>query len=402
MFLKYPERVKLSVYLIFVEDNLTQVYIFPSQKHEKKCGNKTELNNPTAANIESIELSSDEEDNNDVEMEVEECESFCGQNNFMAIFALRGVNAEPPPPRRSNSIVERSLSPKKKKTSLKARREILKREKDLERSIPFSSPAGIVLTKKSLVDEDYNRESLREIEYDCVARPNTKYIRVKHRLQAGPENAVIREMRKIRHYYWPKRHFKSMSARINFEFLNRKMISELQPCRVLLERIPNSKIREIQQRYKATREEKERIRIADCVDLCSDSDDESLILDDDVKLDKIVGPMNFQGDFMSMAFQGSMFGLMPQSSRSIHTLQSAPLPFGNQIFFTHQNESMSSSYQQFAFNTASNVIVPQSNQLHVESSETVQAQRSIQQWIQNVSSENSFSISNQVTVINTN
>lgn len=321
----------------------------------------------------------------------------------MAYFALRGDNAESPP-RRNNSFVERSLSPKKKKASLKARREILKREKDLERSIPFSSPAGIVLTKKSLVDEDYVRESLREIEFDCVARPNTKYLRVKHRLQAGPENAVIREMRKIRHYYWPKRHFKSMSARANFEFLNRKSIEELRPCFVQIEKIPNSQIRAIQQRFRTIREDKERARIADCVDLCSDSDDDSLILDDDVKLDKIVDPMNFQGEFMSFR-SCSMFGLMPESSRSVHTLQPPPLPFSNQILFTQQSEStlMSSSYQQFAFTTASNVIVPQSNQLRVDATETLQAQRSIQQWIQNVSSENStFNISNQAAVINSN
>lgn len=312
----------------------------------------------------------------------------------MAYFALRGATSETPP-RRVNSFVERSLSPKKKKKSLKARREILKREKDLERSIPFSSPAGIVLTTKSIVDDEYNKESLREIESDCVARPNMKYLRVKHRLQAGPENAVIREMRKVRHYYWPKRHHKSMSERTNFEFLNRKLMEEMQPCSIVLEKLSILKINAIQQRFKAMREEKERARIADCVDLCSDSDNDSLVLDDDVKLEKIINPMNFQGEFMSMSFQPMSFGL----AQSTQPVPSSQIPFGNQIFFTQQNESMSSSYQQFSFNPSSNI--SQTIPMHAQSSDTFQAKRSIQQWIQNVSSEN-FSISNQVTVINTN
>lgn len=329
-----------------------------------------------------------------------EGDSFGGQNDFMAYFALRGANSGTPP-RRNNSFVERSLSPKKKKSSLKARREIIKREKDLERAIPFSSPAGIVLTAKARVDDDYIKESLREIESDCLAKPNTKHIRVKHRLQAGPENAVIREMRKVRHYYWPKRHFRSISARTNFEFLNRRLVGEMKPCSVVMENLQHSKIRAIQLRLKAIREEKERARLADCVDLCSDSDEDALVLDDCVALDKLANRIFHKKEVMP--YGGSMFGMFLQSSQSMQTLDQRPShPFRKSIFFTQQSEStsMSSSYQQFEFNTASSN-VPQSSPLCTEASETIQAQHSIQQWIQNVSSE-SFNISNQVTVINTN
>lgn len=140
------------------------------------------------------------------------------QKDFMSYFMLAGTMGGEQP-RRNTSVLERSLSPKKKRPTPRTRKVISKKEKDLEMLIPFSSPAGIVLTKKAVVGEKYIVESLEEIEAACVARPFMRLPpRMKHRMPTS-DSAIMHEMRKQRLYYWPKRTLHSESREINFQFI---------------------------------------------------------------------------------------------------------------------------------------------------------------------------------------
>lgn len=367
------------------------------QKHELKCCNQAELELPI---IDNIVISDDEDAEEEDDGSNETDKGVNEQTDFMAYFFLKSA-ATDALPRRNLSVLERSLSPKKKKTTQRTRRVPNKKEKDLERLIPFSSLAGIVLTKKGIVSDRYTEESLDLIDEYCQAKPHMKIPCIsRQRNQIAPETAVVKEMRKPRHYYWPKRCLNSTSREANFEFLNRSLVSEMKPCSVRLEKVTGDQIDMLQDRLKNIREEKLRAKAAECVDLCSDSeveeDENSIIVEQDFNTTQ---PYRCQGEFTMYQSTTTLGMLLPgPSSSSIPKFAIAATGLSNnsESFTVYQPESNSWPIsQQFCFAQSSS-IVSSKRMLENEDPETHVGKRSIQNWIQTVNVEN------YNTAINTN
>lgn len=313
-------------------------------------------------------------------------------------------------PRRNNSLIERSLSPKKKKRAAHRTRNVIsKKEKDLEKTIPFSSPAGLVLTKKCTVSEDYVAECLEEIDIYTQAKPTSK-IPPRSRLrpnQIGSETAVHKDMRKARNYYWPKRHLNSQSRDVNFEFLNRSIIEKLPETSVLMHKLNESDIRVYQESLKHLREEKKRLEAANCVDLCSDSEDDDMTSEAEKR--PMNDQMNFQGDFVTMSvFDSSSYRLLPPGLPHFST--NSPLP---EVYITQRSQRLSSSTtsisrqlftSQYSLQDfAASPVVTSSSAKRPNESDTPDTHRTkiqnVKQWIQTVNGEN-FNTANQVSVVN--
>lgn len=293
-------------------------------------------------------------------------------------------------------MLERSLSPKKKKKPNQRTRHVTnKKEKDLERLIPFSSPGGVVLTKKAIVSEEYVQECLEEIEQYCPAKPNTKiHPRSRQRLQIVPETAVTKEMRKPRHYYWPKRTLHSQSRENNFEFLNRPLIKAMRDCTVEVYKFSAEEIGRYQENLERVCKETEQARISECVNLISDSDEETFTPECNVN----VQPSDpYEGRFLSTLYKEPY--VMPLSTIPKISFPEPEIPFNNDHFTPYQNESTSSThiFQQFAFTSTSTANMnPGKRRRENDDSENRVEKRSIQNWIQNVNGEN-FNNANQGT-----
>lgn len=324
-----------------------------------------------------------------------------GQTDFMAYFFLASSTATELP-RRNNSMIERSLSPKKKKkAAMRTRNVINKKEKDLEKTIPFSSPAGLVLTKKCTVTAEYVEECLEDIDACTPARPNMKLPpRPRNRLQTGPDTAVLKDMRKTRNYYWPNKHLHSMSSDANFEFLNRSLIDKLPQMLLQVHKLTDAEIRMYQDHLKQAREEKKRQEALHCVDLCSsDSEDETRANDQ----------VNFQGDFAMMSVSDTNYRLISPSVSLLPPLPSKP-PSLPEVLVTKTrrmstNTSISrqlfSGLQELSFTSTSSVTIASSSKRSSDSDANETHRVKIQKWIQNVNGEN-FNTTNQVSVVNSN
>lgn len=215
--------------------------------------------------IENIVISDDE--NEDEYPDVNEAKN---QTDFMAYFFLASSTATELP-RRNYSQIERSLSPKKKKKQTRTRSAITQKDREKEFSIPFSSPAGMILTKKT-VDESYNIMKVGDIESYCTAKPTTKIqSRTKLRFQqSNTETFLMKSMRKTRPYCWPKRHLHSSTGEANFELLNRWLIEDCRPFSIVMRKLTTEDIAAYREKLARLKLERE---LANCVDLISDSDD---------------------------------------------------------------------------------------------------------------------------------
>jgi hypothetical protein len=373
-------------------------FISFEQKHEIECGNNAEQEEreQEAPVIDKIVISDDEDEL------LERDEVIEGQNDFLAYFALASSTADEIP-RRNHSFLERSISPKKKKRpTQRTRKVIVKKEKDLEMAIPFSSPAGVVLTKKNVASEQHIEESLEFIETYCPAKPTIRIVpRVRQRLVTGSETAVIKDMRKPRNYSWPKRHGHSQSREENFEFLNRSLIQNVQPCSVSLLKLSENEIKAIQDGLAAIRAMKKLVE--DCVDLCSDSDGDSVVMDDDVDLDQ----PNFIGEFFTDPMPGPSTMMMPPEIPSLPQFSSLPLPNNPEVVIFNRSQSYSTStnspqLRQINFMTTAgrNIMSRMKRASESDVPDPRKTKRSIQKWIQNVSVESYTA--NQVSVVNSN
>lgn len=362
-----------------------------------------ELEHPIVDNI----IISDDDDDEEVSFEVEEETSENGphQNDFMAYFFLKSATSNEIP-KRNNSLLERSLSPKKrKKPNQRARFVTNKKEKDLERLIPISSPAGAVLTKKALVSDRYIEESMENIEKHCPAEPYLKFQpRSRQRLQVVPETALVKEMRKsTRLYSWPKRTLRSLTKESNFEFLNRSLIEETQNCYVSLQKLTPDEIRFFKEKMKRLREDKALELAKNCVDLVSDSETESVQYEDDVN---VQSSSTFQGNFIANVYDESMYGRFPLSPVPNYKFLQSTIHFGHDRFSPYHHESNSTEiFQQFPFSSSS---VPMSNVSSIMSRKRENddqgksmEKRSVRNWIQNGKAEN-YSMVKQSTFVNSN
>lgn len=338
----------------------------------------------------------------DDEEEIEEFDEINEQHDFLAYFSLANPNATELP-RRNISVLERSISPKKKRpVAQRTRKVIQKKEKDIEMTIPFSSPAGIMLTRKSRINDDYRRMAVDEINDCCPAKPTIRFPRMKQRLTTGPDTAVLKDMRKRRNYYWPKRTLHSRSREVNFEFLNRSLIQTMQPCSVVARKFTENDIKSVQEELLKIQNEKKRLMAGDCVDLCSDSDNDSVNPDDDVSMANLVGQNIYQGHvWASPGSLGCVSSSIPPFKQS--------LP-GNVMFFNRSQSITTSSinnngfYPQFSITTTESTTTNIVNRIERTSEGSVSAtrsNRSIQQWIKNVNGESNC-FTSQVSVANIN
>lgn len=342
----------------------------------------------------------------DEEEEIDESDNVIkGQHDFMAYFFLAGSTATELP-RRNNSLIERSLSPKKKKRA--TRNVISKKEKDLEKTIPFSSPAGLVLTKKSMVTADYIEECFEDINAYTVAKQTTKLPpRPRNKLQAGYDSAVHKYMRKTRNYYWPKRQLNSTSRDENFEFLNRSLIEKIPAMSVVMHKLSSIDIIGYQEHLKHLREEKKRLEANNCVNLCSDSEDETPAQAiDQMRNDETA----ITGDFAMMSVSDKNW-----ISPSVSLLPPFPIkPLSQpEVFITKTSRTSATTTSISRQLFTSNLNLQELSSLTTTSSVTSSSKRSnegdtpethrvkIQKWIQNVNGEN-FNTANQVSVVNIN
>jgi hypothetical protein len=246
------------------------------------------------------EMDVGEEDDDDEEDEVEEEEEnadeidkISGQTDFMAYFYLASVDATEMP-HRTHSLIERSLSPKKKKQAPRTRKTISQKDREREFTIPFSSPAGLVLTKKT-VDESYATRRLESIEDYCQAKPTTKINRTRVKFpQSSTETLLMKQMRRTRPYYWPKTHLHSKSREENFNFINRRQIEDCKSLSIVALKLTDDSVRAIQDTLKRLKEAKAQLN---CVDLISDSDDDSVVEFDDSAKEAMT---KLNGQFLTM------------------------------------------------------------------------------------------------------
>lgn len=242
------------------------------QEHEKTC-----------SIIDNIVISDDDDYPDDLD-EIQH-----DKYHFMFHHQLQSTTDDPAIPRRTASLIERSISPKKKKQPQRSRKVTSKKERELENQIPFSSPAGVEMTKKAVVNENYIKDTLERMEDYCAAPcidKNTvgKWLqRPFHRrgFMTSSENTTWKEMRKIRPYYWPKKHFSSQSRKENFNFLNRLLIEQCKPLSVNVYKMTCDDIQYVNDKFLEVRKEKERIRTSESIDLCSDSDSDSIVMEND-------------------------------------------------------------------------------------------------------------------------
>jgi hypothetical protein len=399
---KHSKLIKTAL----ISKNFIKTHNFPlpQQQHEKECG-KTVEETPI---VDNIVISDDEDEEMDESDNV-----ITGQHDFMAYFFLASSTATELP-RRNNSLIERSLSPKKKKRAAQRSRNVVtKKEKDLEKTIPFSSPAGLVLTKKCTVTDEYITECFDDIDAYTQAKSTTKIPpRSRLRLQTGTDTAVHKEMRKTRNYYWPKRNLHSQSRDVNFEFLNRSIIEKLPQPSVLMHKLTDFDILVYQQNLRQIREERKRLEAANCVDLCSDSEDDDMLKAPEPRATN--DQMNFQGDFVIHDSHYSLMApLLPQFSSNIASTSSHP-----EVFITQRSQRLSSSTttsisrQLFTSNyslqdfASSSIVAPVAiakSPKRPSEGDTPDTHRAkiVKKWIQNVNGEN-FNTANQVSVVNIN
>ena len=383
------KEIKFSYHFSF----LTKISDQFQQQHDRECGKAVD-ETPV---VDNIVISDDEDD------EIDESDNVInGQHDFMAYFFLASSTATELP-RRNNSLIERSLSPKKKKRA--TRNVISKKEKDLEKTIPFSSPAGLVLTKKSMVTADYIDECFEDIAACTVAKPTTKLPpRPRNKLQAGYDSAVHKYMRKTRNYYWPKRQLNSISREENFEFLNRSLIEKIPAMSVIMRKLTNVDIILYQDHLKNVREEKKRLEANNCVNLCSDSEDETPAQAIDQMQSAITG------DFAMMSVSEKNW-ITP----SVSLLPPFPTkpPSQPEVFITKTRRTSTTTTSISRQLFSSNLNLQELSSLTTTTSVTSSSKRSnegdtpethrvkIQKWIQNVNGEN-FNTANQVSVVNIN
>lgn len=225
--------------------------------------------------VENIVISDDDDVDGSSDTEM----TYGGQEGFMAYFSLANSTTQHLP-KRTNRSLERIASPKKKRGRTRTRKLVNKKEIENERTISFSSPLGQILAKKKHlekeVDTEYIRKRYEEMNQYCKAKPFTKIPpRMKIKQQVNENNSVFREMRKHRHYYWPKRQLNTRAKVVNFDFLNRPLIAQLRTATVDLDFLDDKKVKLYLERFRQRREEKKRREMAMCIPV-SDSDDDEV------------------------------------------------------------------------------------------------------------------------------
>lgn len=333
-----------------------------------------------------------DDEGEDEEEEKIEIEMMGEQTDFLAYFSLIGMDADELP--RRNSLLERSLSPKKKKKAV-PRTRICQKDREREYTVPFSSPAGVVLTKKPLVDEDYNLERLSRIEDLCAAKPTTKVTRTKIKFpQNNTEKTLMRQMRKTRPYYWPKRQLTSSSREKNFEFLNRWLIEDCKPFMIPTKKLTNEDIKSYKDRLIKLKEQRER---SNCVDLISDSDGESIELGDINETDVSDAMMKLNGQFLSVPIPSTSSSTNVKTTSSSSTRIPPYKELQNLKFVTTQY--LPNGDIKISQRTSSTRII-QSNSFHSADVNNIQNpcdelidhnekhSSSIHEWLSNVSGEN--------------
>jgi hypothetical protein len=373
------------------------------QEHEKKCnrtegegGDEEEEEGESEQAIENIVIS-DDDGEEDEEEEGDGNQLMADQTDFMAYFYLAGTGALELP-HRNNGFLERSLSPKKKrKQPRNTRKTITQKDREREYTIPFSSPAGMTLTTKKLLDEDYIQDKLSAMEDYCQARPTTKVSRAKVRFpQNNTEKTLMRQMRKIRPYYWPRRQFRTKMKEQNFEFLNRWLIEDCRPFKIVLQKLTNEDVKSYKERLIRIKEAKE---LATCVDLISDSDSESVVVDEDAN--EAMTKLN--GQFLAMPVvtepSSSKTQQLPKYSEFLAIPASQQRLPNGEVKFTRKTTTTTTIIQQNSVSFQSNV----NNFHHVDNEiiehHHVQRSSSIHEWLNNVNGEN-FQIANQLSLIN--
>ena len=223
-----------------------------------------------------------DENNGDAFEQTEQQSKF----DFMIGFQLQSIDAktDASQPRQSCHLSD-FTSPKKVRRLPARARTIKKKERDRENLIPFSSEAGIFLTRKSTVNSEYIEESLAKIEDYCSAPIIDKYTVHKYLHRSKSRNFPIShdcsKKLEYRPYLFPRKHYYSATRETNFMFLNRPLLEQCTPCKVYVDKLSTEGVIVLQEKLKELREAKKQANIIDSIDLISDSDNDTVLFEDD-------------------------------------------------------------------------------------------------------------------------
>lgn len=223
-------------------------------------------------------------------------------------FQLQSIDAktDASQPRQSCHMSD-CMSPKKVRRMPARARTIKKKERERENLIPFSSEAGLFMTRKSTVTNDYIEECLIKIEDYCPAPTIDKYTvhKYMHRSKSRhfPVSHDCSKKLTSRPYLFPRKHYHSATREKNFMFLNRPLIELCTPCEVHVNNLSIEEIKVKQEHLKNLREAKEQANIIDSIDLISDSDDDgTVVFDDDYEINEAFNMNHINGQFVSIPF----------------------------------------------------------------------------------------------------
>lgn len=116
--------------------------------------------------------------------------------------------------------------------------------------IPISSQVGIDLIEP--VDSNYKRRQINAVEAFCEAKQSSNFIFTNNICKGQFSKSRYSKNKLSRSYNWPMKHFRSMSAASNFEFLNKVSILQLKPCSTVIEKLTSSHIESIKKLMKST------------------------------------------------------------------------------------------------------------------------------------------------------
>lgn len=322
----------------------------------------------------------------DDEEDDEDSQSMQDQSDFMAYFFLASSTATELPRRNFNQI-ERSLSPKKKRRG-RTRKVINQNDREKEFSVPFSSPAGILMAKKT--DDNYIANKLDEIENSCTAKPNSKFpIKTKFRFQQNnPDTNLKKAMRRTRPYYWPRKHHYSKSHQDNFEFLNRWLIEDCQPFSIVAAKMSPEDIQKYRERLARVKQKRER---ANCVDLISDSEEDENLGMKDSELNDAMLKLNGQFITLPIAststaaprFLPKYLNAVPSLPQLTTLLSKNEIRISRRTIVQHKSSEQVSIFQTTATNTETQNGLKRPNDVEINNHDSKRT-KSIHEWLNNV------------------
>lgn len=172
-------------------------------------------------------------------------------------------------------------------------------------SIPYSSPLGQVLIKKSKtnINDDYLRERLDRLERFCHApaidsqQNKPKWFGKKYQHATNISYKRTDQRQPYRTYSFPRRQFSNISRKYNFLFINSGLLKICKPITINLDRLSSQDIETTKELLKSKSRINQEICVnedVECINLCS-SDEEEEDNESTMQNNRLSNSIPFQG-----------------------------------------------------------------------------------------------------------